>query len=182
MAVAAGCLPSIFSIIPAKFFKRLLGRWIGVDWPGLEVGQLHAMQPSLHAAARVSEMPQGEVADVPDAVLDNSVAFKIGAGFDELTQFLLQLRRQQGRPARALPIPQTIDALGIVARHPVTQCLPIHAGLTSCLLSVGPVQSHRKGQKTTQNPRITFFTSQSPKLSGVQVSADWQRCHGDCSR
>ena len=142
------------------------------------------MQPSLHAAARVvhSEMPQGEVADVPDAVLDNSVAFEIGARFDELTQFLLQLRRQQGRPARALPIPQTLDALGIVAHHPVTQCLPIHAGLTSCLLPVGPVQSHRKGQKTTQNPRITFLTSQSPKLSGAQVSADRQRCHWDCSR
>ena len=77
------------------------------------------MQPSLHATTRVvhSEMPQGEVADVPDAVLDSSVAFEIGAGFDDLTQFLLQLRRQQGRPARALPIPQTIDALGIVAQR-----------------------------------------------------------------
>src|SRR3954452_19359892 len=93
---------------------------------------------ALHAAARVvhSEMPQGEVADVPDAVLDNSIAFEIGAGFDELTQFLLQLRRQQGRPARALPIPQTIDALGIVAHNPITQYLPIHAGLTGRLLPV----------------------------------------------
>ena len=58
---------------------------------------------------------------------------------------------------------------GIVAHHPVTQCLPIHAGLTSCLRPVGPIQSHRKGQKTTQNPRITFFMSQSPKLSGARV-------------
>jgi hypothetical protein len=103
------------------------------------------MQPSLHAAARVvrPEVPQGEFADVPDAVLDNPVALDIRAGFYEMTQFLLQLRRQQSRPARALPIPQTIDALAVVAHDPVTQCLPIHAGLTGRRLSTGPVQSHR---------------------------------------
>jgi hypothetical protein len=61
--------------------------WIGlgVDRSGLEVGQLHPMQPSLHAAARVvrPEVPQGEFADVPDAVLDNPVALDIRAGFYE---------------------------------------------------------------------------------------------------
>jgi hypothetical protein len=43
------------------------------------------MQPSLHAAARVvrPEVPQGEFADVPDAVLDNPVALDIRAGFYE---------------------------------------------------------------------------------------------------
>ena len=67
------------------------------------------MQPSLHAAARVvrPEVPQSELTDVLDAVLDDPVALDIGAGLDELTQFLLQLRRQQGGPAGALPIPQT---------------------------------------------------------------------------
>jgi hypothetical protein len=29
------------------------------------------------------------------------------------------------------------------------------------------VQSHRNSQKTTQNPRITFFTSQIPKFGGA---------------
>ena len=142
------------------------------------------MQPSLHAAARVvgPKVLESEFTDMPDAVLDDPVAFEIRARIDKLTQFLLQLRRQQGRSARALPIPQPIDALGIVAHDPVPQCLPIHTGLTSCLLPVGPIQSHRKGQKTAQNPRITFFTSQSPKLSGIQVLADRQRCHWDCSR
>ena len=48
-----------------------------MDRPGLEVGQLHAMQPSLHAAARVvgPKVLQTEFTDMPDAVLDDPVAF-----------------------------------------------------------------------------------------------------------
>ena len=142
------------------------------------------MQPSLHAAARVvgPEVLQGEVADVPDTVLDDPVALDIGAGLDELPQFLLQLRRQQRRPTGPLPIPQTRDTLGIVAHHPITQCLPIHAGVAGRRLPADAVQGHRKSQKTPRNPGIVLLASQSPKLSGAQLSADRKRCHGGRSR
>jgi hypothetical protein len=117
-------------------------------------------------------VPQGEFLDVLDAVLDDPVALDIGAGFDELTQFLLQLRRQQGRSAGALPIPQTHDTLGIVAHHPIPQCLPIHAGLPGRRLPADAVQGHRKSQKAPRNPGVVILASQSPKLGDTQVSAD----------
>jgi hypothetical protein len=115
---------------------------------------------------------KGERANVLDAVLDHPVAFKIGAGLDEVTQFLLQFRRQQGGPAGTPPIPQAIDAPGIVPHDPVPQGLPIHPGVTGRLSPADAVQSHRKGQKTAGNPRITFFASQIPKVGGAQVLAD----------
>jgi hypothetical protein len=142
------------------------------------------MQPPLHAAARVvgPEVLQGKFADVLDAVLDDPVALDIRAGLDELAQFLLQLRRQQRRPTGPLPIPQTIDALGIVAHHPITQRRPIHAGMAGRRLPADAVQGHCKSQKTPQNPGIVLLASQSPKLGGAQLSADRKRYHGGRSR
>lgn len=92
-----------------------------MDRARLEVGQLHPMQPILHAAAGVvrPEVPGRHLADAADPEFDHAVPFQVGTGGDEPGRLRFQLRRRQWRAACMRLIPQTRDAIRVVAQRPV---------------------------------------------------------------
>jgi hypothetical protein len=71
----------------------------------------------------------------------------------------------------------TVDALGIVSMHPVTQGLPVHAVLRRRLATGPAIQNRRKRQESANLRRVPAPAGNRSKLrSRVVGSCDRQSC------
>lgn len=115
-----------------SFFMSLLGRRIllGTSWS-------HRYPPEAETPEQIADRPFGELD--PIAVLDHlrevdaplahhAVLGQIRPVPDQLGHLPFLLGREPRLCSRRSSVVKTLEALGIVAVHPVAQDLPIHAG------------------------------------------------------
>jgi hypothetical protein len=81
-------------------------------------------------------------------------------------QFRLLRVVQQGSLAGALARAQPLDPGRIVAMNPITEGLPIHAGLGRCPLPRLPLQHHGERQQTARLRHILAGAGRLSKISG----------------
>jgi hypothetical protein len=127
-------------------------------------------EPRLDPAAQFRQGPGR------DAVRLGIGAFEDDVGKACLLAFAQSLRRMALRP-----VPQTGDALGVIAQNPVAQRLAVHASSPGRLATVHPVERIGQRQKPARHAPILLPTGQSPKVSGPHVLTYLQR-HGTLAR
>ena len=74
--------------------------------------------------------------------------------------------------AAAVPVPQALDALLVVAVHPIPERLPGHPGEPGRFLARQAVQRVGQGKQAGADPTVALAAGEPPQLAGVTVGAD----------
>ena len=170
----------------ASFFEALLRLRVGlgVDRPRLLPGEVEPAQQPPDPALAVAhpEAALDQLAQVAGAPGDAAVALQLRAPQDQALQGRLPALVERAGPARPRPVAQALDALRVVAVHPVAQGLPVHAGGPRRLLPAHPVQRVGQRQQARADPPVPLAARQRAQLRGRPPLRDRHGDHGPGSR
>ena len=116
---------------------------------------------------------------VDAAPAHHAMARRVGAGLDEARQLGHLGRRQARRPARAGTVAKTLDALRVVAVHPVAQRLAVHAGGPCRRRPRRPVEHQGQRQQAARLIAVLRPPRRPAQLLGRQVGSRNRQSHID---
>jgi hypothetical protein len=123
------------------------------------------------AETRFDPIPQ-----IGAAPADNTVLFGIRTVLNPAFQFAHLRRRQAGLSTGTHLVNQASHAVRVVAVHPVSQGLAVHATRLSRQLPRMIIQHHRDRQHPPRLPRVLRSRRLGPKLaSGQVVTGDFEQ-------
>jgi hypothetical protein len=180
-------VPAASRITPGRAFEPLLRLQVGLGVPrsGLLPREVEALEQPEHPALAVAhaEAALDQGAQVAGPPGDTAVALQLRAPEDQRLEGRLLTLIECTRAAGAGPVPQALDALGIVAVDPVAEGLPGHAGEPCRFLPRQAVKRVGEREQASADAPVALAASEAAQLCRVAVGADRQGCgHGGFSR
>ena len=132
----------------------------------LQPGQPERVQPLAHRADVNPGVvtPRRFLLQVHAAPAHHTMQCRIGSRNHQRPEFRFLLDRQLRRAAGGDARSKAANPLGIVAMHPVTQRLAVHAALPGGLATAGAVQHQRNRQYPADLVSVGAFARRCPKL------------------